>query len=504
MLAHSILRRAAKLFSERCVVFEHNTCKTYREMYKRVLRLSNSLLSLGIGKGNVIGVADWNTAKFFELHYAASLIGALIYPVNIRLPPDQIAYTIKVADVDYLFVSDDFKAIANFVPENRVISLDFPSKVNYNDLIDDGDAKEPEVEVLPNDYYSILFTSGTTGLPKATRYTHEKLLQGALSIAYQLGLYKTPARLSSEDVIFPFIPFYHIHAWGIAFIAPYLGAKLVLGGKFDPMKAIELIEKEKVTWINAVPTMVTMLLQSGMVEKLNGVKALVGGSPLTADLAKKMVDSGMSFTTIYGATDMLAASISIVSSEAEKGDVIDYIRQTTHPVPFAEMKVIGMDGKVAKDGEMGELYFKASWLSGEYYKDEEKTREAYQDGWFKTGDVAIMLPDGGIRILDRVKDAVKSGGEWIPTSILESVISEVDGVEMVAVLGKRDEKWGERPVAIIKGNVDAEKVKEHLAKVVEGGRISKWWMPDEVRFVDDLPLTSTGKIDKLSLRKLLE
>lgn len=199
---------------------------------------------------------------------------------------------------------------------------------------------------------------------------------------------------------------------------------------------------------------------------------------------------------------MLAATVAIMTEEAKKIGV-GYIRQVTHPVPFAEFKIVKQEG-MGKD--VGEIYFRAPWLPMEYYKDEEKSKASYtEDGWFKTGDLGMKMPDGGLKVLDRVKDAIKSGGEWIPSSILESVISEVEWVEYVAVIGKHDEKWGERPLAVIKPvemrKENVVEIKEHLLMAVKEGRIAKWWIPEEIVFVKDMPLTSTGKINKLSLRK---
>jgi len=278
-----------------------------------------------------------------------------------------------------------------------------------------------------------------------------------------------------------------------------------LGGKFDPQKTLELIKKEKVTWINAVPTMVHMLLSRSNPDELKGLKMLVGGMPIPINFARKMNDIGIKFSTIYGGTDMLATSISIIPKDIKAEDIIDYLRVTTHPVPFVEAKIVKSDGTIAGPNEIGELYIKAPWLPGEYYKDLEKTKTSYENGWFKTGDIALITSEHGIRVLDRVKDVIKSGGEWIPTSILESVISEMPQIDLVAVIGKPDEKWGERPIAIVKlrpsAQISKEEIIQYLRKAADDGRIAKWWIPDEVMVVEDMPLTSTGKINKLSLKE---
>ncbi|MDH2900436.1 MAG: AMP-binding protein [archaeon] len=502
------LRRANELSPEVEIIYSEKKKQTYKETYERVLRLSDSLLSKGITKGTVIGVADWNTPKFVELLYASSAIGAVIYPVNIRLPPEQIVQTIRFADVEWLFLSKDFMGLAKqFDSKEKIVGLDTDdARWRYDELITGGVAKEPETRTCGEDPYSILFTSGTTGLPKAVRYSNDKVVHGALSIVYQLGLYNTPAKLGSSDSMMPLIPFYHLWSWGTGFHAPYLGARYVLSGRFDPQSVVQTIINEKVTWINAVPTMMQMILAQNETSSLRGLKALVGGMAIPYNMAKAMSDAEVEFSTIYGGTDMLATSISIVPQGFSVQDRTDYLRATTHAVPFVEVKVVKPDGQEAAVNELGELHVRAPWLPGGYHKDAEKTESSYVDNdWFKTGDLALLTPEKGIKIVDRVKDVIKSGGEWIPSSILESIISEVPNTELAAVLGAPDEKWGERPVALVKAKtgkiVLKEDVLSHLKRAADGGRVKKWWVPDRIIFVDEMPLTSTGKINKVLLRQ---
>lgn len=500
------LRRASELSPEVEIVYGDRR-QNYRQTHERVLRLSAALVSKGVAKGTVVGVADWNTPRFVELLYAASAIGAVVYPVNIRLPPEQVVWTIKFAGVEWLFLSRDFMPLAKQVdPKVSVVALDADeARWRYDDLITAGVPEGPEIRVNGEDPYSILFTSGTTGLPKAVRYTNEKVVHGALSIVYQLGLYDTPARLGSGDTMMPLIPFYHLWSWGTVFHAPYLGARYVLSGRFDPQGAVQTMVRERVTWTNAVPTMMQMLLAQKEAGGLKGMKALVGGMAIPYNMAKAMSDAGVMFSTIYGGTDMLATSISIVPGGFSVQDRTDYLRATTHAVPFVEVRVVKPDGQEAGTGEMGELHVRAPWLPGEYYKDAKSSEASNAGGWFRTGDLALLTPEKGIKIVDRVKDVIKSGGEWIPSSVLESIISEVTNTELSAVLGAQDVKWGERPVAVVKvkpgASVSEEEVLGRLRKAADEGRVNKWWIPDRVVFVDEMPLTSTGKINKTLLRE---
>jgi len=494
----SLLERARDLFPDREIVSEGRRIR-FEDVYKDVTRIATSLSKLGIKKGDIIGVAEWNNLRFVELLYAAAMKGAVIYPVNVRLPPEQVIYTIRHSGCSFLFASADFAPFANKsgLPEERLVMLDGSSGMNFQSLLNEQENPSGGSQIHEDDAYSILYTSGTTGMPKGVMYTNRKVVLGAMSIVHQLGLFNASARLSSDDTIMPFIPFFHLWAWGSGFHATYLGSKYVLGGKFSVEKAVDAIVKEGVTWINAVPTMVYELLKSDRAGELKGLKILIGGSPVPKGLATMMERNGMKYSTIYGGTDMLATAIQLETGRK--------IPDSIHPVPFVEASVVKMDGKTAKkgEGEMGELHIRAPWLPDGYYKDPEKSRASFtEDGWFITGDVARLAEDGGIQILDRVKDVIKSGGEWIPTSILESVISEVDGVSSVAVIGKEDPKWGERPVAVVKAQNESIKdsITKHLDEEVQKGRIVNWWAPEEFIFVQDIPMTSVGKIDKKVLK----
>ncbi len=477
------LRRAASIFPDRRVVGPDGAI-TYREMVRRVAGWANWLHSIGIGEGDIFAVADVNSVRFMELVYAAGLTRSIILPVNFRIPPVQLNEIFEEAKPKLLLYSQPFRDLTRLWSR----SMELPPSIKPIEVDPENIVGEPDHD------YVLLYTSGTTGRPKGVLYNQWKMLEGGLSIAYQLSLYETNAKLSSRDVMLSLIPMFHILSWGSVFIAPYIGAKLVFVAKFDPHYIIKVMEEEGVTWFNAVPTMLAMLLQTGA--RFQNVKALVGGSPLPKKLWDNAREAGISISMIYGATDMLATAISIETDHSKGED----LRLILHPVPGATIRVVKPDGTIASPGEMGEILFRSPWMPNGYYKNPEKTREAFRDGWFYTGDVGTITVDGGLKILDRLKDTVKSGGEWIPTSILESIISEVDGVAMVAVIPVPDEKWGERPAAIFVGSASIEAIRDHLVRAVDEGRIAKWWIPDYFVRVEELPMTSTGKINKRVLR----
>ena len=479
------LDRARTLFPD-AGISDGETHQSYRETAVNAERLATALRARGIGDDDVVAVAAWNTPRFFELLYAVTGIGATIYPVNVNLPPEQIAYTVERADAGTLVYGPDFAKLA----------APFEGDAVPVDDLELADESTP-LEAAPDDPAVILFTSGTTGMPKAVRYTHEKMVQGALSIAHQLTEYPSPASFSGEDTLFPGIPMYHLLSWGTTVYAPYLGADLVLAGRFDPEQLAESAETGDATWSCLVPTMAAQVLDAG--RDVSGLTVLTGGSVVKRGLTDRLREAGVSFATIYGGTDMLNAGITLWTDHARE-EGYEYVRRATHPAPYVEFDV---DETTGQEG-MGEILVRSPWLPDGYHDAPDDADDAFVDGWFRTGDLGRRLPDGGLTVLDRLTDAIKSGGEWIPTGVLESVISEVDGVENAAVLATDDEEWGERPVAVVTGDVTAEALGAHLADAAEAGRIESWWAPDDVAFVEEMPLTSTGKIQKSSLRDSLE
>lgn len=517
LVVHQMLERTVQIAGKKEIV-SGKIRLTYEEFYERVIRLANSLKKLGITKGTVVGVLDVNTHRYLELHYALSMVGAVIHTINFRLPAEDLAYTMFHAEDEWVFVSDMFidvtKSIAPKFPKWVILSekkegLNIEGAKEqhfYEDLVSIGELKiPPQAETISeNDSYSIFYTTGTTGKPKGIRYTHRKILSGALQLFHHLGLHRTGASIDSSHTIMPLIPFFHIHAWGTALAAPYLGVKIVLPERATPEIQVELIKKEGVNWLNMVPTQLDMLLD---VPGFGGVKVLTGGSALPTGLAQKAWNVGVRFSLIYGGSDQLATSISIVpdNMDINSQEAMNWLRSKMLPLPMVKVAIKDSNGnELPQDGKsVGEIWVSSPWIPGEYYKDPERSAEAYINGWFRTGDLGTMYPDGSLVVADREKDAVKSGGEWIMTSVLEAVISEHPKVAVAAVIAKEDERWGERPLALIKAseNLSKDEIRKFMEQKVREGKIAKFWIPDDFIFVEDLPITSAGKINKAELRK---
>lgn len=493
---------------------------TYREFYGRVLRLADSLRGLGIGRGVPVAVLDVNSHRYLELHYALSMLGAIIHTVNFRLPGEQILYTMKHAGDAWVFVYEAFapalapaaKLFTRWVymaDTDQLPPPDIPDPLRYEDLISAGREEEPPEagQVEETDAYSIFHTTGTTGQPKGVCYRHRDMVLAAIQIAHHLALHETGARIESRDVFMPLIPFFHIHGWGSAIYVPYLGCSFVLPGRATPAQQVALIKQERVTWLNMVPTQLHMLLD---VENFGNVKVLTGGSALPSGLARRAAARGIRFSLIYGGSDQLICSMSVVPEDTDPAapEALEWLRTGTRPVPMVEVEVRDGGGRpLPRDGRtIGEVWVRSPWLPEGYYRDPERSRESYVGGWFRTGDLGTIFPNGLLYVVDRLKDAVKSGGEWIPTTVLEAILSEHPAVAMAAVLAAPDERWGERPVACVKRKPEAASTTEadlrsFLEQQVEAGRMASYWVPDRFIFVDEIPVTSAGKINKAALRQ---
>ncbi len=486
---------------------------TYASLYDRSLRLANSLSRQGIGKGTVVGVMDVNSHRYLELKYALSMLGAVIHTINFRLPWDDLVFTVKHAHDQWLFVWEGFGELASRIAQEvpQVVWMGSDRGAGYEDFITAGHSELPQIarSVEETDAYSIFYTTGTTGVPKGISYSHRQMLTGSVQIAHHLGLHDTGAWLRADDVMMPLIPFFHIHGWGVPFIAPYLGAPLVLAEQRGPAEQLTLIEEHRVTWSNMVPTQLFMLLQQAGNKDPNlanlPLKVLTGGSSLSTGLAEQAHRAGVTFSLIYGGSDQLGTAISVAPG---LDGAARLRRLSTHMTafPYVRVEVRNQFGtSVESDGqEMGEVWVQSPWIPDGYADNPEESKRAFFDGWFKSGDLAVRYPDGSFYVMDRLKDAIKSGGEWIASSVIESVISEVPGVKAVAVIGQSDPAWGERPIAIVEAQstTTRENIRQHLDAAVARGRLAKFWIPDSIRFIESMPLTSAGKIHKAALRQI--
>ncbi|MEB3861641.1 MAG: long-chain fatty acid--CoA ligase [Desulfurococcales archaeon] len=526
-----IFDRALYMFPDMEIVYrtrEGLNRYTFKDLASRVGKLASALSSLGVGKLDRVATLDWNTHWHYEAYFAVPMMGAVLHPVNIRLAPAEIAYVMSHAEDKVAIVHRDFIPLIEAVAP-RVKSLEHiivvdsdgvPDRIggvratHYEDLIKGHTGYEwPEVD--ENQPAAMGYTSGTTGLPKGVYHSHRAMvlhaLSGALNVA-SMG----ERRLSSTDTILHIVPMFHVYSWGLPYISAILGLKQVYPNRLDPKVLLDLIESEGVTFTAGVPTILYMLLShpdSGKYD-LSKLTFVVGGSALPRGLAEAARKRGIYVYVGYGMTEtapiLTLATIPARYLDRSEEEKLELSLRTGWPIPLVDLMVADPDlNPVPRDGKtMGEIVVRAPWVTYEYYKNPEKTEEAWRGGWFHTGDIAVWMEDGSVVIVDRDKDVIKSGGEWISSVRLEDAISRHPGVAQVAVIAAKHEKWGERPVALVvpkpgwEDKLTEEEIIGFLTRnFVEKGEIPKWWLPDKVILVEDLPKTSVGKINKRVLRE---
>jgi len=510
------------------IVYRDKVRYDYYEFFRRISRLASGLSALGVKPGDVVAVLDWDSHRYLECYFAVPMLGAVLHTVNIRLSPAQILYTMNHAEDTVVLVHEDFlpmlegikdelKTVRRWIllkDDNTQSNTSVPIDVEYEQLLAKGPDHYDFDDFDENSMATLFYTTGTTGDPKGVYFSHRQLFIHTMMMAAALGSYHAQGRFRSNDVYMPLTPMFHVHAWGLPYVATFLGVKQVYPGRYEPDAVLRLVDKEKVTFSHCVPTILHMLLQSPVAKEvdLSKWKLLIGGSAFPRGLAKAALESGIDITTGYG----MSETCPVLSLALLKPDELDadldwqlHVRTSTGlPAPLVDLHVVGPDMKdVTPDGRTtGEIVVRAPWLTQGYYGNPEASEDLWRGGYMHTGDVACIDSEGYIRITDRLKDVIKSGGEWISSLELESVISEHPGVGEAAVVGRPDDRWGERPVALVVPSGDmrdgALKTDLHkfLKKASAQGRISKWAVPDEIKVVEVIPKTSVGKIDKKLIR----
>ncbi len=513
---------------EEKIVYRDKFSYTYADMYKRVHKLANLLTRLGVQKGDMVAVMDWDSHRYLEHYWAVPMMGAILHTINIRLSPEQMLYTINHAEDKILVVHKDFeplmsKMLSGFETVKHIIYISdgdeytpsFTNSGEYEELL----ANENDSFEFPDfderTVATTFYTTGTTGNPKGVFFTHRQLVLHTMAELAIFGTAPHPAGFNQYDVYMPLTPMFHVHAWGVPYVATVMGVKQVYPGKYDEM-IVKLLLMHKVTFSHCVPTILQMVVGNPATASLDFSKwkVVIGGSALSKGLAAMAFERGINVMTGYGMSETAPIlTISMYRPGMEKLPVeeqIDVVTRTGFPVPLVQLKVVNEKGEELPRGHkhVGEIVARAPWLTKGYFKVEEKSKELWEGGWLHTGDIAYRDEDGYFRITDRLKDVIKSGGEWVSSLEIENMISQCDTVAQVAVIGVPDERWGERPVAFVvhkQGGGDQaafDACKNTLMTYVESGKIEKWAIPDRFIVLDDIPKTSVGKIDKKLLRQM--
>ena len=517
LLIKRILEDSLKYTPENEIVYRDLFRYNYIELNKRVKKLANLLGSLGIKAGDTVAVLEYDSHRYLELFFAVPIIGAVLHTVNYRLSPEQVLYTMNHAEDKIVFANTDFIPLLKEIKPklNTVIpcvlmtdnkktpEVSFPVSGEYEDLIRQSSDKYQFQDFDENSVATTFYTTGTTGNPKGVYFTHRQLVLHTFGVATAFGAYDSVCRFRSNDIYMPITPMFHVHAWGIPYVATLLGVKQVYPGKYEPEMLLRLLLTEKVTFSHCVPTILHMLVSSPVAKAidLSKWKVVIGGAALPAGLAKASMELGIDVITGYGMSETCPVLSTTYLNEKEKNMDIDKqveIRTKTGvPIPLVDMKIVDEKmNSLPKDGEsVGEIVVRSPWLTQSYFKEEEKSKELWKGGYMHTGDVAYEDDKNFFKITDRIKDVIKTGGEWVSSLELENLISQHKAVSEVAVVGIPDEKWSERPYALVvlkEGEKASEKdIKLFLQKFVDSGNINKSAIPTKIDIVDAIPKTES-------------
>ncbi|WP_052192318.1 long-chain-fatty-acid--CoA ligase [Sphingomonas sp. Ant H11] len=525
LLVSSILRHAAAYHGDTEVVSRtvegpiHRY--TYAELSRRAQKLANALGRLGLENGDRVGTLAWNGYRHMELYYGVSGSGLVCHTINPRLFPEQISYIIAHAgdrilfsDLSFLPILEvladrlkDLKAVVIMTDEAHMPKSEIlPGLVCYETLIA-GESDEYEWPDLDENTASgLCYTSGTTGEPKGVLYSHRSSVLHAMTCALPdvLGL-------SALDSASPIVPMFHVNAWGVPFAAPMVGAKLVLPGpRLDGASLHELFEQEGVTFTAGVPTVWLALLDwmDSHAQSFTSLKRVaIGGSASPPIMISRFQNKGVMVRHAWGMTETspigLAATLKTKHEGLPAEQKLALQAKQGRPLFGMEFCIKGADGEpIARDGKsFGSMLVRGPWVAAGYYNSPISPAHA-AEGWFDTGDVVTMDADGFIQIVDRTKDVVKSGGEWISSIELENIAQAHPAIKEAAVVGKPDERWGERPVLIVQLKPEMNFSRQDMVELYTG-KIPKWSIPDDVLVVEELPHTATGKLLKTAIREIV-
>ena len=509
------------------IVYRDRQRFTYRQIRERIGRLASVLSKLGVQPGETVGVLDWDSNRFLEAFFAIPMMGAVLQTVNVRLSPEQIAYTINHAGASTLLVSDEFvgmlEGLKPQLPKVKTLivmsdrtkpetgGLSFVGE--YENLLAGASADYAFPDFDENTQATTFYTTGTTGLPKGVYYSHRQLVLHTLCELALFGLASQQGRFCRDDVYMPITPMFHAHAWGFPWAATLAGVKQVYPGRYEPAMLLKLIKSEGVTFTHGVPTILQMLLKVAAAEKVDlaGLKMVIGGSALPKALAKQALAAGIDIFGGYGMSETgPIAAVAHVRSRDLSGDPdqeVEFRTRAGMVAPLVDLRIVdpGMND-IAHDGKSaGEIVLRSPWLTQGYFDNPESSEQLWAGGYLHTNDIAVVSPDGYVHITDRLKDVIKTGGEWVSSLQIEDLITQCPGVAEAAVIGVKDDRWGERPLALVVksggGALTDDAVKSHLKRFADRGVISKYGIPEKILFVDSFPKTSVGKINKKELRE---
>ncbi|TWJ32666.1 fatty acid--CoA ligase [Geobacter argillaceus] len=529
LLIKNLLRTPLVCAPDQEIVYRDLRRHTYRDLHERICRLANVLTDLGVKAGDTVAVMDWDSHRYLECFFAVPMIGAVLHTINVRLSPEQILYTIDHAEDDVLLVNSEFLPIIEQI-RGRI------DTVKSYVLLNDEPAPPVTHVTLAGEYETLLaaaapdysfpdfdehtrattfYTTGTTGMPKGVYFSHRQLVLHTLGVIAALATPAVQGRFHREDVYMPMTPMFHVHAWGLPYVATTMGVKQVYPGRYAPEHLLELVQREKVTFSHCVPTILHMLLKSPMSHTvdLSGWKMIIGGASMNKALCVEALQRGIDLFTGYGMSEtcpiLTIAHLSREALELAPAEQAEIRCKTGLPLPLVDLRLVDEQMQdVARDGRStGEIVVRAPWLTQGYLKDHKTSDRLWAGGWLHTNDVANIDGQGYVKITDRTKDVIKVAGEWVSSLELEDILAHHPAVADVAVIGQPDEKWGERPLALVvlkpeqMGLVAEKGLQHYVREYADKGVVSKQVVLLRVSFVDAIDKTSVGKINKVALRE---
>jgi fatty-acyl-CoA synthase len=527
LLIKQLLHTALATAPEQEIVYKDARRHTYVEFHHRLKRLANTLTTLGVQPGSTVAVMDWDSHRYLEAFFGIPMMGATLMMVNVRLSPEQIAYTLNHSGATVLLANQEFLPILDGIR---------PQLANIKTVILMSDETTPAAGAFAGEYESLLasasdqfdfpefdentrattfYTTGTTGAPKGVYFSHRQLVLHTLGVGNTLAMGHNQGRIHREDVYMPLTPMFHVHAWGMPYIATLSGMKQVYPGRYHAETILKLIDREKVSFTHCVPTVLNMLLNDPYSPNvdLSNFKVIIGGSALTTSLTRAAMARGVDVFSGYGMSETCPImALSYVSTDdlaaADEKQVM-LRAKTGRPVALVDLRAVDAQMQsVPRDGKTaGEIVVRAPWLTQGYLNNPTASEDLWRGGWLHTQDIGHFDAQGYLQVTDRIKDVIKSGGEWISSLELEEMINSHPGVSEVAVIGVRDEKWGERPLALVVlrpefvDKVTTADITAHVRAYSDRGLISPFAVPENIMFIESLNRTSVGKLDKVSMRK---
>lgn len=496
---------------------------SYRQFQERVRRLAAALGKIGVRPGDTVGVMDWDSNRYLECFFAVPMIGAVLHTVNTRLSAEQLVYTISHAEDAVIIVNSEFLPMLDQIKGRidtvkKLILIDdsgtAPAAMfdgEYESLLAAADPILEFPDFDENTRATTFYSTGTTGMPKGVYFSHRQLVLHTFATIATLATSVTQGRFHREDVYMPLTPMFHVHAWGIPYVATTLGVKQVYPGKYVPEILLKLIAEERVTFSHCVPTILNMLVNSPAAAgaDLSRWKVLIGGSALPRSVAIAALKRGVDVAVGYGLSESCPVlTLSQLSSRQLELGIEEQADLRCRTLPFAlvDLRVVDEKGGEVRhdDKTSGEIVVRAPWLTQGYLKDQTNSQKLWEGGWMHTQDVACRNAAGSIRITDRRKDIIKVGGEWLSSLELEDIFSTHPAVAESAVVGQPDLTWGEIPVALVVLKKDArvteKELSAHIKNYADKGVLPREAFLIKIKFVEAIEKTSVGKINKVALR----